>query len=194
MQSMNGRYSLRCRLLLLSSVILFAAGGCQKRPSLIEHAPVEDSKLPAVSSGARPEVATDLRIRATVKGTTVIVTLINVGNSPLRVMSHMKAAELQYDWFRLELTSSEGIKHTVELVTDRDKAFPVEATLEAGGELSHPIDVLVWAKRGNKPTPSGTYALNAIYDTSSSSSPFRPEGAKPWFGRIVSPEARLIVP
>jgi hypothetical protein len=97
-------------------------------------------------------------------GGVVELHLENVGTQPLKVLSHVDAGELHFDWYRLRLEDAQGRSTTVRLLDARERSAEISATLDPGGSLTHRVNAADWARRDGQPVSPGTYKVWATYD------------------------------
>lgn len=114
-----------------------------------------------------PESAAGLSIAASAdpRGQ-LTITLTNVSEKELTVMSHVATHETHLDWFTVELRGGPGGTRTIFLDDKRDKSAPVSERLAPGEKLVHVVDLLAWAARprnGGKPLAKGTYSMRVNY-------------------------------
>jgi hypothetical protein len=115
---------------------------------------------------------------ADARGPTVAVTIENVTDHPITLLSHVDAGEKHYDWYTIDVawplatvahrrkTCGGRGARAITLIDDRTKAARVEVTLAAHATLRHEIDLGDWASRqvnGARPLGGGVYELAVTY-------------------------------
>jgi hypothetical protein len=115
---------------------------------------------------AQSVASSGLQLRLRGEAGAVVVSLHNVGTSPLRVWSHVDAGIHHYDWYTLEVVAPDGKARTLILSDDRNESARISADLAPGASIEHAIDLVAWAKRapnGGVPLPPATYQVSATY-------------------------------
>lgn len=111
--------------------------------------------------------AAGLRLGLSTKSGTAELSLQNVGEAALEVLSHVQAHEVHLDWNKLRLTNDSGLDRSLGMVDARDRSIPIRIHLEPGESRQNQVDVQEWAKRpinGTQPLAPGNYQLFATYD------------------------------
>src|SRR5580765_8343086 len=75
------------------------------------------------------------------------LSLQNVADSALEVLSHVQAHEVHLDWNTLRLTNESGLDRSLCLVDARDRSIPIRIHLEPEETLQNQVDIEEWAKR-----------------------------------------------
>src|SRR5215217_3389429 len=140
------------------------------------------------SDKANSSVDNGLELRITALGTTAVLTLYNGGSDSLKVLSHVVANDLHYDWFTITLVGDTETR-VLHLYDDRNESHRVIVDLSPGQSLEHQIDVIAWASReanGARPLAPGRYRITATYEVS--------DPAPVWNGKLESPAVDITIP
>ncbi|MEU4242375.1 hypothetical protein [Actinoplanes sp. NPDC026619] len=157
--------------------------------------PVRTPVPPRLGSNRMSEIAWGdpdggLRLGLAAAGGSLEVSLANVGDKPLTVLSYIATGGRDHlDWFTVTLAGGADRPHQLQFIDDRDRSAKVREELEPGGSLTHVIDLADWAARpinAGRPLAAGHYRATASYQVEGE------PGA--WTGRLDSGETKFSLP
>lgn len=94
------------------------------------------------------------------------VTWTNTTAAPVKMMTHVRAGDLHYDYLTVKLTAGKTTR-TMHFIESRTKAIPIEETIAPGKSLTRSVDLVWWSIHGeNTGGPlDGSYDVEATWDT-----------------------------
>lgn len=107
-----------------------------------------------------------LRLGISVTGVVLVLHLQNVGDRPIKVLSHVAAGETHLDWYTLRVEAAGGAVRTLRLLDDRNRSAQVKVDLAPTMSVQHEVDILKWAARpvnGAEPLTEGRYSVSCDY-------------------------------
>jgi len=131
----------------------------------------KDSASPMALSRANPS-ASELTLGITTRGEIAELTLTNVSQLPLKVLSHVESSRIDLDWYTLTVVGVTGETRTLHLGGPRNESAVVLVELAPGKSLSHDVDIQKWAVQsfnGGRRFASGDYyTISAQYEVTES--------------------------